>query len=79
MAADPKYSTVDPKAIPTSDFYGCHNKPRPVLNQPVPSKDPDKPTYPFRFFVDCRYDLAMSDSRCKGCTHAKPFSDWHQK
>lgn len=70
MPADPQYDVVHAKAIPVSNFYGCHSKPRPEVGHPVPSKDG---TYPYRFSTECRYDMSTTDTRCEGCPHIKDF------
>lgn len=77
MPADPQYDKVSELAKPASPYYGCHNKPRPVPNQPVSgpwvrdSHGSSQHSWPYRFTTDCLYDMSHKDKRCAGCKHAR--------
>lgn len=76
MPADPSFDEVKPGAIRMpGDYYGCHNKPRPVEGQPVVFKHV---SWPYRFSTECRYDRSTEDSRCKGCQWAGQVQTWHK-
>lgn len=84
MPADPQYDAVNPLSKPVSSHYGCHNKPRPDPQRNVESyakdhKDQPVSSWPYRFSVDCKYDMSHKDSRCSGCAHARQTCSVYSK
>lgn len=66
MPADPRYDVVNKLAMP-GEFYGCHNKPRPVQGALIPLPNGKPSDIPHVMSTDCRYDLSRTDKRCTGC------------
>jgi hypothetical protein len=46
--------------------YGCHNKPRPTIEQKVFSRF-SREAWPYVFSTECRFDMSLKDSACAGC------------